>query len=179
MNNPYQAPNTNITDVQTETYQPKIFTTKGRIGRLRYLAYSMASILILIPFVVFAGLAAALNNNTGLENPIMLVTIGVGYIFVIVYMVILMKRRFNDMGKSGWFCLLMLVPIVSAIVAIWLMFGKGDVSSNQFGPAPHKNSIAVKFFGLVLPILLLIIMAATAIPAYNDYIERSQAYDGL
>jgi hypothetical protein len=41
MSNPYAAPDAVLSDVaEDETYEPQIFSVNGRIGRLRYLAYS-------------------------------------------------------------------------------------------------------------------------------------------
>lgn len=44
-------------------------------------------------------------------------------------------RRLHDIGRSGWWQLLWLVPIIGAIVLIiwWATKGEGD---NRFGPAP-------------------------------------------
>ncbi|MGK0374938.1 MAG: hypothetical protein ACJA2E_001410 [Arenicella sp.] len=45
--NPYQAPASDLTQGNSNhPYQPTIFTTEGRIGRLRYLAYG---VILLMP----------------------------------------------------------------------------------------------------------------------------------
>jgi uncharacterized membrane protein YhaH (DUF805 family) len=45
-------------------------------------------------------------------------------------------KRAHDRGRSGWFILLALVPIVSIWPAIELGFLRGDVGPNRFGEDP-------------------------------------------
>ena len=48
----------------------------------------------------------------------------------------LVIRRWHDLGKSGWFTLLLLIPLVNLIVAIYLWVKKGDEGPNQYGDDP-------------------------------------------
>ncbi|MCH2190301.1 MAG: DUF805 domain-containing protein [Gammaproteobacteria bacterium] len=148
------------------TYQPQIFTASGRIGRLRYLAYSLLSMVILMGLMGIASLFA--------DSGLILIT--VPYIVFLVFTLVLGKRRLNDMDYSGWFILLNLIPLVNILVALWLVFGKGTSGSNRFGSAPNANPLSVKIFGLVGPFIFVIgILAAIALPAYQDYVERAKA----
>ena len=45
-------------------------------------------------------------------------------------------RRLHDIGKSGWWQLLGLIPIVGAIILIVWFATKGHESENQHGPNP-------------------------------------------
>ena len=182
-NNPYQAPSSDVSQAGTrETYQPRIFAAKGRIGRLRYLAYTLVTYVFLIP----GGIVAALGvpDPSGEPSGLFMIgtlLLGIGYIASIVYMFILLKRRFNDLDKSGWFSLLILIPLVNFFIILWLVFGKGTDTSNRFGAIPNDNPFSVKFFGLLLPILMVVggILAAIAIPAYQDYLIRAQEVQGI
>ena len=54
------------------------------------------------------------------------------YISYVIYI-----KRFHDMGRSGWFSLLMLVPFVNVAVGLfWLGFVKGTEGANQYGSDP-------------------------------------------
>lgn len=44
-------------------------------------------------------------------------------------------RRLHDIGKSGWWCLLSLVPIVGLFLLYWLA-QPTQQGANQFGEAP-------------------------------------------
>ena len=45
-------------------------------------------------------------------------------------------RRLHDIGKSGWWQLLWLVPVIGWIVLIVWWATKGEAGGNRFGPAP-------------------------------------------
>jgi uncharacterized membrane protein YhaH (DUF805 family) len=43
-------------------------------------------------------------------------------------------RRLHDTGKSGWWQLLYLIPLVGMVVMIYFLVQKGDTLPNRFGP---------------------------------------------
>ncbi|WP_028535895.1 DUF805 domain-containing protein [Paludibacterium yongneupense] len=45
-------------------------------------------------------------------------------------------RRLHDGGRSGWWQLLALIPVLGALVLIVLLALPGDSGHNRFGPAP-------------------------------------------
>ena len=45
-------------------------------------------------------------------------------------------RRLHDIGRTGWWQLIVLVPIIGWIVMIVFAATKGDVGDNQYGPDP-------------------------------------------
>ncbi|SMF62855.1 Uncharacterized membrane protein YhaH, DUF805 family [Alteromonadaceae bacterium Bs31] len=172
--NPYSTPEASA-DITDELYQPKIFALNGRIGRIRYLAYSMIYNLILY-FVL--GIAAAilmgiLGDSGGVATGIVFLVL---YIPVLVIFVALMRRRINDLDKSGWLLLLLLVPLVNLIFGLYMIFAPGTKGVNRFGPAPVKTPAALWILGLLLPFIMIVgILAAVALPAYQDYVERAKA----
>lgn len=44
-------------------------------------------------------------------------------------------RRFHDIGKSGWFVLLFLIPLIGFILWIYFFIKPSD-EPNQYGPGP-------------------------------------------
>lgn len=50
-------------------------------------------------------------------------------------------RRLHDIGKSGWFQLLMIVPLANIwLIVLWATDGqRGD---NQYGPDPKADEVA-------------------------------------
>ena len=175
MNNPYSAPDAQLSmPASGETYQPKVFSFSGRIGRLRYLAYSMIPAgLILIPGFIAGMMLAASGDKVGMVSIVILCLLCIP---ALIYAYIPAKRRLNDLGRSGWWLLLFVVPIVNLIFALYLMFGAGSATANKYGLPPSKNSRAMWIVALV-PVLIFIlgILAAVAIPAYQNYVERAKA----
>ena len=45
-------------------------------------------------------------------------------------------RRFHDTGKSGWFILISLIPLIGSIWYIVLMVRDSDPGENQYGANP-------------------------------------------
>jgi uncharacterized membrane protein YhaH (DUF805 family) len=51
-------------------------------------------------------------------------------------------RRLHDTGRSGWWQLIGLVPIVGVIVLIVLCAQPGQVQSNSYGPPPGPDALS-------------------------------------
>lgn len=49
-------------------------------------------------------------------------------------------RRLHDVGKSGWFLLISLIPIVGAIWLLVLQCKDGDMGRNNYGENPKGGS---------------------------------------
>ena len=179
--NPYQAPTSDVSQsTSNQPYQPKIFTTKGRIGRLRYLAYGVISYLCLIPFGALAAVFGGLSGgNSGEPSVIILLLLGLGYIALLFFMFVLAKRRLNDLNQSGWLSLLLLIPLVNLIIGLWLVFAPGKKQQNSYGPYPVKNPVGIVILALVMPVLMIGVIASIAIPAYSDYADRAASFQNL
>ena len=77
-------------------------------------------------------------------------------------------------NRSGWWFLLFLVPLINLVMTIYVIFFSGTQGPNNFGPAPVANTLGVKILALTLPVIMVVgILAAIAIPAYQDYIMRA------
>lgn len=178
MTNPYSAPSAELSEPVTHAeYEPKVFAVNGRIGRLRYLAYSFSTMFL---FMIVVGILAAVlmpmfakGSSGGVVMGIAMVVI---YIPIIATSFIMMKRRLNDLDKSGWLGLLMMVPLLNIFFGFYLMLASGSTGSNNFGPKPIKNSGMVIFASLLMPIIAVVgILAAIAIPAYQQYVTRAKS----
>lgn len=51
-------------------------------------------------------------------------------------------RRLHDVGKSGWFLLLGLIPIVGGLILLYFMVQPSQPDSNEYGP-PESHLPAV------------------------------------
>lgn len=45
-------------------------------------------------------------------------------------------RRLHDIGRSGWWLLIGLIPIIGVLVLIWWYIQPGEAGPNQYGPDP-------------------------------------------
>ena len=177
--NPYSAPDASLETGQEEFYQPKIFSFRGRIGRLRYMAYGIATYLIFVAVfmplmggTMLMGGAMAVPGEAGMSMIVML-AMGVFYIGILLLSVAFGKRRLNDLNRSGWWMLVFIVPLVNLLMTIYVLLFPGSKEANDYGPPAVANSLGVKILGWLFPVIFLLgIVAAIAIPAYQDYISR-------
>ena len=163
--NPYSAPDADLGGSSGETYSPKFLAVNGRIGRLRYLAYSIGiSFLLMLIMIPLVGTSALMGDMSGASSLSVILYIALNVVAIVVS-VIYARRRLNDLNRSGWWFLLFIVPIVNLLLAIYLIFFPGTDGSNNFGPPPVANSIGVLILGWMFPVLMLLgILAAIAGP---------------
>jgi uncharacterized membrane protein YhaH (DUF805 family) len=174
MTNPYAAPRATVADVYEGDagVQPvKLWSAKGRIGRARFLAYTMFSYII---FIVAATLLGFILGIAGLGRSEGLI-VGMTFLLAIPYFVFYVLtgiQRSHDMDWSGWMLFLALIPLVALI---WV-FKSGTKGSNRFGAPPPPNTTGVLIGAWLLPVIVgLGIVAAIALPAYQGYTMRAKA----
>jgi len=167
--NPYAPPTAQVQDLDSafDEYQAvRLWPASGRIGRLRFLGYSMGAYLV---FAVLIGISTALAGASAALS--VLLTI-VGFIFYFFVVALLTIQRSHDMDMSGWMSLLALIPLVG----LYWIFKGGSPGANRFGAPPPPNTTGVKILAWLLIIIPVIgILAAVAIPAYQQYTVRANA----
>jgi uncharacterized membrane protein YhaH (DUF805 family) len=122
--------------VDVEYVQPTLgqflFSPHGRISRSQYWLKWVVTFLVI--YVILLGLTLATTGS---------VAGGIfGFILVIFALVMLwpsiaiLVKRVHDRDWPWPFILLLLVPLVSLWPAIEIMFLRGTIGSNRFGPDP-------------------------------------------
>jgi len=168
--NPYTAPDAMLDSGQDDLYEPSIFSFKGRLGRMRYVAYNFGLNLLMMAIAIpLIGGAAFMSGGFDLGG-----IGGIAYIVLnvaaLVISVMFGKRRLNDLNRSGWWMLLLIVPLVNLILVIYMIAFSGSDGSNKWGAAPVANSLGVQilfwvvilFFvgGIAMAVLLPAMMAS-------------------
>jgi len=162
--NPFAAPQAAVADgddCADTTFKLNLFSAAGRIGRVRYLGYSMGIGLLIM---VVGGVLAAFTN------PMLLF---VAYVALLYMNVMLTIKRSHDFNISGWLTFLIFVPLANFI----FLFVPGTDGPNRFGrkTASNGSTGVVLIVVLVIGIALVGILAAIAIPAYQSYVQRAHA----
>ena len=117
-----------------------LFSAQGRSSRAHYWLYA------LVYFVLY-GVAIGLDLLIGVYEE----TIGIGLFSGIVSLLAVVPglaiviKRCHDRNRSGWFLLLLLVPLVSLWAVIEVAFLKGTEGDNKYGPDPTASPLITSF----------------------------------
>jgi len=166
--NPYATPTANVTDPAEEYGEIKVFSASGRLGRVRYIGYSVGLTILISIIAGFLTAALGAFAGKGVAASIMIAC----YVAIFAISIMLTIQRAHDFNGSGWFALLVLIPLVNLI--FW--FIPGTDGENRFGRKTPPNGMGVILLACIVPFIAVIgILAAIAIPAYQDYVQRAKA----
>ena len=118
----------------------------GRVGRLQYFFSILMFIVIEMMIVVFAISIAISLKIEGVAVIIPVFIAVISYLFLLIFAVFLGVRRLHDMNMSGWFYLILLIPLVGSIFALVMLLKKGTVGVNRFGEASDPRRSTWKVF---------------------------------
>ncbi|WP_260962108.1 DUF805 domain-containing protein [Pseudomonas citri] len=176
---PYAPPRAQVGEALAEYATLKPFSFDGRIGRLRYLAWTMVLTLAMLPvlglgFWFAMGSMMASNNSTAalVVGGLFAVIILLGFAFVSIQFSV---QRLHDLGWSGWLWLVNLVPVVGSVFPFVLIVAPGNNGANRYGPPPPPNSTAVKVLSWLWVVLIALLFLATLAGVFSSLTEE---YDG-
>ena len=109
----------------------------SRSRRSEYWWCWLVCVLLEIPFNILSSIF--MNSVAILYYIFSLVSLVVS-ICVLCVMIPLVIRRLHDTGRSGWWILIALVPLVGAIILIIFMVLDSQRESNEYGPSPKYSS---------------------------------------
>lgn len=95
-------------------------------------------------FVLFSNLFiylfAVLVTGLGLVKDITIGIFGLLLLALIIPTIAVTVRRLHDTGRSGWWLLIYLVPIIGPIIALVFLASDGQPGPNKFGLDPKQDS---------------------------------------
>ncbi len=138
----------------------------GRIGRLNYATAGMVLLVLLCLPLAFLG---------GRPGAARLVMAMLAWAALVLWSIRLTVLRFHDCNFSGWWALVLPVPILGFLASLVLSFMPGAPDDNDYGEPPRPGS----WLGFLLAAGVMVIgvgmIAAVALPAYQDYARRARA----
>ncbi|MDD0842061.1 DUF805 domain-containing protein [Pseudomonas sp. Gutcm_11s] len=165
---PYSTPKAEVGETLPEYGELKVFSINGRIGRVRYLGWYMGVMLLAM---LGYGIAAGIMAVAPIIGGILMIPLVIATVVVSIQVGV---QRLHDLGWSGWLLLINIIPVVGSVFALLMLVVPGSQGANRYGPPPPPNStgvVVLAWSGLLVPILA--ILAAIAIPAYQDYTDRA------
>ncbi len=117
-------------------FKELFFTSAGRLNRKSYIYRSIFLSLVLGIIQLILELATAAIEALELLFAVMILVL---CIFGFVAGIMMLARRLHDLDKSGWWMLLLFVPLVNILFYIYILFFKGTEGPNQYGEDPLQQ----------------------------------------
>jgi len=103
----------------------------GRARRKEYWFFNLFNLIIAIVLAFVDTMAGTMNPATGMG------LLGLVYsLAVLLPGIAVTIRRLHDTDRSGWWLLIIFVPIIGAIVLLVFMILDSTTGQNRFGPNP-------------------------------------------
>jgi uncharacterized membrane protein YhaH (DUF805 family) len=106
-----------------------VFT--GRARRKEYWFFQLFNTLFVIALIVVDSMTGTMSKSVrlGLLSGLFALATFLPALGVLV-------RRLHDTGRSGWWFLIGLIPLVGPIILLVFMFQDSQPGANQYGPNP-------------------------------------------
>lgn len=109
---------------------------QGRAQRKEYWMFTLFNFLAM----VLLGVVGALLGGGG-EGGLGDVLQGLYGLGVLVPGIAVTVRRLHDIGKSGWWGLVALIPLIGSLILIYFAVKDSQPETNEYGPNPKAASI--------------------------------------
>ncbi len=113
----------------------KYAVCNGRASRTEYWMFVLFHYIITIALSFFESITGIFPET---ELPVLNILYGLAVLIPIIAVVI---RRLHDTGRSGWWCLIVLIPIIGAIVLLVWTVQDSHPGENKYGPNPKGQEI--------------------------------------
>lgn len=116
----------------------KYVVFSGRARRKEYWMFTLFNVIISIILGIADSILGTSNDQgSGLLG-------GIYSLAVLLPSIAVTVRRLHDTNRSGWWALLLLLPIIGWIVLIVFAAMEGNPGDNQYGPDPkgHERGAA-------------------------------------
>ena len=106
------------------------FSLSGRASRSEYWFWVLGGMIFQMTMIIGSIVLAIM------EIPVLPGLMILAPILLVPGSITLVVRRLHDVGMSGWFWFVVLVPLIGAIYLIYLFVQEGDAGENAYGAVP-------------------------------------------
>jgi len=108
----------------------KFAVFQGRARRKEYWFFALINVVVVIALVMADFATGTLNSEAGIG-----LLSGLYSLAVLVPSLAVSVRRLHDVGRSGWWVLLALVPLLGLVILVFALMDS-QPGDNQYGPNP-------------------------------------------
>ena len=109
----------------------KYATFAGRARRREYWCFFLFYLLIYFALSILDSLFGAFDHRRGVG-----LLGGVFAVGMLIPSLAVGVRRLHDVGRSGWWLLIPVVPVIGLLVLLVFALKDGDPGPNGYGPSP-------------------------------------------
>ncbi len=104
----------------------------GRARRREYWTFALVNCLIAMLLLIL-GLAF------GEDSPASNIMVTIFYLIMLVPNLSVSVRRLHDIGKSGWYMFLSLIPLIGGLILLIWSLMDSEPGENQYGKNPKEG----------------------------------------
>lgn len=108
----------------------------GRARRKEYWYFFLFNTIIGIVLAVVDGMTGTLDPEVGIG-----LLGGIYALAVMIPGIAVSVRRLHDTGRTGWWLLIVLIPLIGAIVLLVFMVQDSKPEQNQYGKNPKELTV--------------------------------------
>jgi uncharacterized membrane protein YhaH (DUF805 family) len=168
---PYSPPRAAVGEALPEFSELKVFSVQGRIGRLRFLAWTLVS-LIAATAVAAVIILSLISDGHFILGGLLGIVALMAYFYVNITITV---QRLHDLGWSGWLWFVNLVPMVGSIFPILITVMPGNTGANRYGAPPPPNSTAVKILSALWLVFLAVLIIGALAGDLNTLTQEYQS----
>jgi uncharacterized membrane protein YhaH (DUF805 family) len=106
---------------------------EGRARRMEYWMFNLISFIVSIAVGLGVGFVGALM---GLDRNVIMLLSFAYFVAVLIPSLAVSVRRMHDTGRSGWWLLIIVVPLLGAIVLLVFSVQDSEQGTNAYGRNP-------------------------------------------
>ena len=110
----------------------------GRARRSEYWYYTLMNVIIVITLEILLGVGAMVSSVIAIIVGLLLIVYAIG---TLVPSIAVMVRRLHDIGKSGWWYFIALIPLAGPIWLIVLLATDSQEGTNEYGVNPKTGEV--------------------------------------
>ncbi len=120
-------------DWYLDVLKNKYATFSGRARRKEYWMFLLINLVVTVVLALIDSLiGSASESGMGLLSSVY--SIG-----VLIPSLALSVRRLHDIGRTGWWVLISIIPVIGAVVLLVFMLLDSEPGSNRYGANPKEG----------------------------------------
>lgn len=110
----------------------------GRARRKEYWMFTLWNVVITLFLAALAAIGTEIGSDSFVSYIPMVLYLLYG-LFILIPSFTVSVRRLHDIGKSGWWILIGLIPVIGSIILLVWYCTEGQRCENEWGPDPKDG----------------------------------------